>query len=135
MFGIAVAGSGCSYRLESIFFKDKVSAGPEITGSVPVKAVTVEPLAEADLVHVRAAALDAMGRSGKDISQPWENPSTGARGMVTPLSHAYETDGQTCRDFLASYVWKRAEVWMQGEACRFAEGKWEIRSMKPWKRS
>lgn len=134
--GIAVAAAGCSYRLESIFFKDKAAAEPEITGSVPIKAVTAaEPLAEADLVHVRTAALDVMGRAGKDISQPWENPATGARGMVTPLSHAYEADGQACRDFLASYVKNRVEVWMQGEACRLAEGKWEIRSMKPWKRS
>lgn len=138
--GLALATAGCSYRLESIFFKDKAGDGAEVTGSVPVRATmaavtAAEPLAEADLVHVRRAALDVMGRAGKDISQPWENPATGARGMVTPLSHAYEAGGQACRDFLASYVRNRVEVWMQGEACRLAEGKWEIRSMKPWKRS
>ena len=35
---------------------------------------------------------------------PWENPTTGARGVVTPLATAYTQDGLTCRDVLASYV-------------------------------
>ena len=64
---------------------------------------------------------------------PWENPSTGARGTVTPLATAYNQDGATCRDFLASYVKDGSESWLQGEACRAARGKWEVRKMRPWK--
>ena len=41
---------------------------------------------------------------------PWENPTTGARGTVTPLSTAYSNNGTTCRDFLASYVRNGSEV-------------------------
>ena len=45
---------------------------------------------------------------------PWENPSTGARGTITPLAAAYNQDGMTCRDFLASYVRNGAEVLAAG---------------------
>ena len=66
---------------------------------------------------------------------PWENPETGARGTVTPLSAAHSNNGATCRDFLASYVRNGSESWMQGEACRGQQGRWEVRHMKPWRRT
>ena len=86
-----------------------------------------------DLAFARTAASDVLTRGGKDISQPWENPSTGARGSVTPIASAYTTDGRTCRDFLASYVNGSSESWLQGAACRSAGGQWEIHTLKPWK--
>jgi surface antigen len=66
---------------------------------------------------------------------PWENPTTGARGTVTPLASAYTQDGQTCRDFLASFVSGSSQNWLQGEACKQQQGDWEVRTLKPWKRS
>lgn len=90
---------------------------------------------EADLALARMAASDVLTKGDKDSSQPWENPATGARGSVTPLAAAYTADGRSCRDFLASYVKDRSESWMQGAACRSAQGHWEIRSLKPWRRS
>ena len=89
---------------------------------------------ETDLAFARTAASDVLTRGAKDASQPWENPSTGARGSVTPLAQAYTADGRTCRDFLASYVNGKSESWLQGAACR-SDGSWEIQSLKPWRRS
>ena len=64
------------------------------------------------------------------------DPATGARGTVTPIASAYQKDDRTCHDFLASYVKGAAQSWLQGEACKPIEGAaWEVRSMKPWKRS
>ena len=60
---------------------------------------------------------------------------TGARGMVTPIASAYTQDGFQCRDFLASYVHGGTESWLEGEACRIHQGRWEVRSLKPWKRT
>ncbi len=74
-------------------------------------------------------------KGSKDSSQPWENPSTGARGSVTPLSSAYVAEGRTCRDFLASYVNGTSESWMQGAACKGDRGSWDVHTLKPWKRS
>lgn len=127
---IAQALCGCSLsgQLDSL---DR-----DTTGSIAAKA-SEKPVAlppEADLAFTRAAAAEVLSRGAKDSSQPWENPRSGARGTVTPIATAYLVDGQTCRDFLASYVNGGAEAWLQGEACK--QGKaWEVRSLKPWKRS
>ena len=51
-----------------------------------------------------APRLICLRPAAKDTSAPWQNPDTGARGMVTPITAAYTQDGFTCRDFLASVV-------------------------------
>ncbi|HEY1475242.1 MAG TPA: RT0821/Lpp0805 family surface protein [Pseudolabrys sp.] len=134
---LALAGGGCSIsgsRLDSIFASVDNSGS---TGSVtpPLGTKTDDELPPAgDLAYARAAASDVLARGRKDDSAPWENPQTGARGTVTPIAAAYTQDGLTCRDFLASYVQGRSQSWMQGEACK--QGKsWEVRALKPWKRS
>ncbi len=88
----------------------------------------------ADLAVASAATTALLGHDGGS-SGPWENPLTGARGTITPLAAPYRDNGIECRDFLASYVRDKAEAWMQGEACRnSAGGRWEVRSLKPWRR-
>jgi surface antigen len=125
---------GCSVgRNESALAKME---GGDVTGSIApavVRATNYEPT-EADLVLTRTAASDVLTKGGKDSSQPWENPSTGARGSVTPLSNAYTAEGRICRDFLASYVNGTSESWMQGAACRGERGRWDVLALKPWKR-
>lgn len=109
----------------------------DVTGSItPVtRSHDDTNLTDADLALARNAASDVLSRGQKDVSQPWENPETGARGSVTPLASTYTAEGRTCRDFLASYVRGGNEGWLQGEACQQDKGPWEIRHMKPWKRS
>lgn len=136
---VAVGAScgGCSFELGNLWDKKDAATG-EVTGSVAPARISADTnLTDSDLAMTRNAASDIMTRGGKDASQPWENPQTGARGSVTPLASAYQApDGRTCRDFLASYVRGGNEGWLQGEACKGAEGtSWEIRNMKPWRRS
>src|SRR5580692_6964480 len=76
-----------------------------------------------------------MARSGKDASVPWQNPNTGAGGNITPLATSYNEGGVPCRDFLASYAHGGSEDWLQGAACRTSQGNWEVKSLKPLKRS
>ena len=129
---IGVGSSGCSLsRSDGAFAKmeDK-----EVTGSITPPASAAVP-SESDLALARTAASDVLTKGDKDSSQPWENPETGARGSVTPLAQAYSSDdGRTCRDFLASYVSGRSESWLQGAACKGGQGRWEIHTLKPWKR-
>jgi surface antigen len=125
-----------SYQLDSLWGGSDKKA--DHTGSITpppgAKAVSELP-PDGDLAYAKAAAADVLSRDSKDSSAPWENPRTGARGTVTPITSAYTQDGQTCRDFLASYVHDGAQAWMQGEACKHAKGTWEVRALKPWKRS
>jgi len=107
----------------------------ETTGSLgPAQGSGPAPT-ETDLAFARNAASDVLTKGDKDASQPWENLETGARGSVTPLAEAYISDGRTCRDFLASYVNGSNESWLQGAACQIGrEGRWEIHTLKPWRR-
>ena len=144
---LALAGSGCAVtgHLGSLFSRESSSprtyAAEDVTGSIAssraktVAASTVGLPSETDLVFARLAIAEVLGRGSKDVSVPWENPASGARGTVTPIASAYTRDGTTCHDFLASYLRQGAETWLQGEACRVSKGKWEVRSLRPWTRS
>ena len=129
LLAIGAGAGGCSLsRGDGAFAKMEDN---EVTGALaqPDKAPT-----ESDMAFARNAASDVLTRGGKDFSQPWENPETGARGSVTPIAAAYTSEGRTCRDFLASYVNGRSEAWMQGGACKADHGRWEIHTLKPWKK-
>jgi surface antigen len=128
---IAVGSGGCSMSRTGAAFA-KMDDG-DVTGSLgPAHPSAPAPTAS-DLAFARNAASDVLTNGGKDSSQPWENPATGARGSVTPLAQAYSSDGRTCRDFLASYVNGRSESWLQGAACQSGQGRWEIHTLRPWK--
>ena len=134
---LAFSACGCSvsYQLDSFFGgSDKAETTGSITPSAGIKQ-TVDQIPDGDLAYARAAASEVLKRDEKNASLPWENPKSGARGTVTPIASAYSQDGQTCRNFLASYVNGHAEAWLQGEACKEVKGAWEVRSLKPWKRS
>ncbi len=141
--GLACSGCAASSQFGSLLGgrqdDSTIFAKADTTGSVPSPAAGENGKAglppEADLMYARAAASEVLSRGGKTISAPWENPRTGARGTVTPIASAYTQDGVTCHDFLASYLRGGSEAWLQGEACRAERGKWEVRNMRPWKRS
>jgi hypothetical protein len=128
---LVVCGCSMSGQLDSLFGSDQTGSVKPPPGS---KEVTQLP-PDADLAYARAAASAVLGRGEKDSSQPWENPSTGTRGTVTPVASAYTQDGQTCRNFLASFVSSSSQAWVQGEACKQQQGVWEVRTLKPWKQS
>jgi hypothetical protein len=139
ILALAASCGGCSfsYQLGSLFGKDDDAPAVSAIGIVaPADAVDqpAESPPEVDLAYARAAAMEVLASGDRLGSAHWENPKTGARGMVTPIANVYVQDGLTCRDFLASYVRGGNEAWLQGEACRFQHGKWEVRSLKPWKR-
>jgi surface antigen len=134
---LALGAGGCSFRMDSLTGKFKTETDSDITGSIKPSpaAEPLAELAEADLVIARATVNEALNKGGNDTSVPWENPATGARGTITPLARSYVEDGQTCHDFLASYVSKGSESWLQGEACRRGQGGWRVRQMTPWRRT
>jgi surface antigen len=135
---LALAGGGCSIatsQFDSLFGSGDSSDTTGSIGGVAAAKGEGELPPAGDLAYARAAASDVLSRGGKDASAPWENPHTGARGTVTPIASAYTQDGQTCHDFLASYVSGRSQAWMQGAACKQSKGMWEVRDLKPWKRS
>ena len=119
-------------------------ASEEVTGSAQTPTLRASAAAatsglpsDTDLVFARMAIVEVLKRGSKEVSAPWENPSSGARGTVTPIASAYARDGLTCHDFLASYVRRGSpESWLQGQACRANKREaWEVKSLRPWTRS
>ena len=147
LLAFVFAGAGCSMSNSLFGGGDKEDSNAyakadkaETTGSVRLSssssdAATPNTLSEADMKYARTAVADVLGRGIKTVSAPWQNPRTGARGTVTPIATDYSKNGATCRDFLASYVTTASESWLKGEACRVKLGKWEVKSLQPWKRS
>ena len=162
LLALSLMASGCAMTggLSGIFAKSKSDeaqvraqalANEDATGSTSeptLKASAAAPTnglpSETDLVFARMAIVEVLKRGSKEVSAPWENPSSGARGTVTPIASAYARDNDVCHDFLASYVRRGGpERWLQGQACRSkARGKqggqgsaWEVRTMRPWTRS
>ena len=129
---IGLGAGGCSLSRTDGAFAKMDDRG--FTGSIAGAQAGGAAPTESDLAFARNAASDVLTKGDKDSSQPWENPQTGARGSVTPLAEAYSSDGRTCRDFLASYVNGRSESWLQGAACHSGNGRWEIHTLKPWRR-
>ncbi|MBM3527094.1 MAG: hypothetical protein FJX62_03305 [Alphaproteobacteria bacterium] len=144
MAALAMAVGGCavSGQMGSLFSSPKAGTSAAysdeiVTGSIKpaAAAAPAAALPETDLSYARAAIVEVLTRGGRETSAPWENPNSGARGTVTPIATAYAEGAATCHGFLASYVRERSETWLQGEACREKKGRWEVKSLKPWKRS
>lgn len=114
--------------------KDDASLTGNLAPAAAARSLAAMP-PEGDLAIARAAVSEVLSKGGKDASMPWENPMTGARGTVTPIASAYSQDGTTCHEFLASYERNGASSWLQGEACRATKGTWEVRNLKPWRRT
>ena len=130
---IGLGSGGCSLSRPDAYARMDAA---DVTGSLAKQPASPPVPTESDLAFARTAASDVLTKGDKDSSQPWENPETGARGSVTPLAEAYASDdGRTCRDFLASYVNGKTESWLQGAACKNGRGRWEIHTLKPWRRS
>ena len=128
--------AGCAVSGMFGIGKDDALAKAETTGSLPPTGKLSNGLPpESDLAFTRAAITEVLSMGRKDFSTAWENPTSGARGTVTPIAAPYDQDGATCHDFLASYLQGRNEVWMRGEACRQSSGKWEVKVLRPWKRT
>lgn len=131
----ALPAAGCSYQLDSIFPKSQLDVDQTSSIGRPVKAPADAnsggPPPEVDLAYARATAAEVLARGGRDLSVPWQNPQTGAGGNITPIAASYDDNGSTCRDFLASYAREHQQSWLRGQACRSANGAWEVRTLKP----
>lgn len=99
-----------------------------VTGSIrPTPAAYRVPegtapagVATADWTQAKLALDQALAAHEKDVSIPWENRDSGARGTATPIGAATASG---CRNFMISLVdGKSADRWIQGEACKGRAG-------------
>jgi surface antigen len=147
---IAMLLGGCSTQLSSLLpggvsdtgptvIRSSANAEPEHTGSIPLHMASTGNVPTGmnamDWPLAQAALREALSRTDEGPSVPWENPASGARGTVTPIASAFTKDGMPCRNFIASHVKDGVESWSEGLACRAGANLWEVKSVKPLKKS
>ena len=135
-FRIAAAALG-SLALAACASDAGLSSGPSggspsaFTGSVPSSpanplAATAAPAATLDPRDRNAAGaahLRALQFSEPGAPVPWRNAETGHHGTIVP-GPAYQSNGQTCREFSHTvYVDERPHT-ARGSSCRNQDGTW-----------
>jgi 17 kDa outer membrane surface antigen len=85
---LALASAGCSlaYQLDTTLAKKEAADQSDPLGAALPRTAAELP-AEGDLAIARAAVNEVLSKGAS--SMPWENPKTGARGTVTPLTSVY----------------------------------------------
>jgi len=130
----ASAGAGFDSRSEK-----NGKADSDVTGSLPLQPAAAASakgtLSPIDWAMAKSALREVLGRGEAGSSQPWENPTTGARGTVTPVAAIYEKDGFPCRNFIVSGVRDGRESWYEGTACRIHRGNWDVTTTRPLQKS
>jgi surface antigen len=155
VLGIAIAAGGCSMSMPSLFGdKDSPKSTPAVSSVFESKSKTVRADSDttgtlalqeaaggkgawspADWSVAKSALRDVLGRGEAGSSQPWENPTSGARGTVTPVAAIYEKDGFPCRNFIIGGVREGRESWYEGTACRIHRGQWDVVTTRPLQKS
>jgi surface antigen len=130
-FRIIAAALGC-VALAACAGDAGLSTGPSggpnaFTGSVPTPTPRAIPVNAAldprDRPAAGAAHLRALqyGEPGAPVA--WRNPETGHHGTIVP-GPAYQSNGQTCREFSHTvYVDGRPQTG-RGSSCRNPDGTW-----------
>ncbi|KAA5600360.1 RT0821/Lpp0805 family surface protein [Blastochloris sulfoviridis] len=130
--GLGLLLSGCaaiSIPMGGLFGDD--ADDTTVTGSVKTPPA-LTPVPDMDWRAARGALSQAMSRTDAGASVMWDNPLTGARGSITPLSAAVASAaGKTCRTFLLSRVFGDNETWHQGEACLNGKHGWKVQAVRP----
>jgi surface antigen len=103
-----------------------VCSGVEPAAAAPgLQPAAYAGLAAEDAVLAASTMQRALERSMSNGSRRWQNPQTGASGMVTPLTTFRVADGRYCRDYLEVVVLAgRTPATSRGIACRSADGVW-----------
>jgi len=142
---VAITLGGCSASLPSLFGDDGKSAQvarsenvkpePNVTGSLALSNSAKSKMSPLDWNIAKSALRETLGRGEAGASQPWENPTSGARGTVTPIASIYEKNGFACRNFIVSHVRESKESWFEGTACRVHRGQWDVTNTRPLEKS
>jgi surface antigen len=85
----------------------------------------VSKMTDADTEVLRSAMRKALDDTPDGQSRRWENPATGARGVLTPLD-TFDLDGVTCRKLELSNEIGGVSGRSVFDFCRQADGTWKI---------
>jgi surface antigen len=101
------------------------SVSAETTGSITVEAAAVDQVDPSDWEAVRRA-LAGVSQDAEVSRIEWSNPDTGSTGTIATLDLPVERSGTLCRPFATTVSDVRGVSRYRGEACRRADGRWQL---------
>ncbi len=108
-----------------------VPANDDVTGALATVPFG-QLLDEEDRRREKAALGTALDPQGDGSTIHWENPTTGHKGAITPVGHAYPDDTKICRAFLGDLQHEGTKRTIQGTACTVTAGDWAVKDAKPF---
>jgi surface antigen len=101
-------------------------AAPALASNVWfARDMPMSQMTEADRAVLSAAADEVLETGADGATQRWENPETGAGGLLTPQSIA-ERDGMRCRRLQIANEVKGSTARSEFDFCRQADGSWKV---------
>lgn len=82
-------------------------------------------MTEADFALFRQTIKDALDNAPDQSENAWSNPSTGAHGVIKPVS-TEQRDGTTCRKVEITTEAGDVSGVGHGVMCRQADGRWKV---------
>ncbi|MBL94660.1 MAG: hypothetical protein CFH06_01893 [Alphaproteobacteria bacterium MarineAlpha3_Bin5] len=83
-------------------------------------------LDKADKLFAARTAQDSLENNKVGEVSSWSNPDTGHSGTVTPTKTYQTSSNQYCREFETTIFVEGKQEVGRGQACRTADGTWEI---------
>jgi len=83
-------------------------------------------LDKADKAYAQRTAQDGLEYAQVGQTKAWRNPDSGHSGSFKPTSTYKSADGQNCREFETTIYVDGKQETGTGQACRRADGTWQI---------
>lgn len=112
------------------------AASEDVTGSIAKPVTTFSRKLEAeDWRRARSAMGVALDPQANGAAARWDNPESGLNGSFQPVGLPYPADGLVCRAFVASVDGARGREDLQGSACKEGAGEWDVKDVRPFRRT
>jgi len=111
----------------SALWRNGVDEAP--TGSIAKTPETLSPALDAeDWRRASAALATALDPQGAGDGVNWDNPKSGARGVVAPVGAPFPREGRVCRSYRAEIATRGQRESVEGAACRDKTAEWTLDS-------
>jgi surface antigen len=87
-------------------------------------------LDRSDLVYMQQNTQTSLETIPSNQTSSWNNPGSGNAGSTTPI-RTYQSNGRYCREYRQTVVINGREEQAYGNACRQADGSWQVTSAQP----
>lgn len=121
----AALGSAVGSSIGSAAGQAAVAVGGTLAGGLIGSALGAK-LDSNDRVALQRTTQETLETERSGVARPWRNPDSGVQGAVTADPAYQDADGRHCRPFSQTAKVGGEDSTVRGNACRNADGSWQI---------